>query len=223
MSTVASAAASSVATAVTEDAPPPLPAQMPLTCDPPGAEVCTPPASFVDSLCNGDYLDASLLLFGKDTPWKRGYLTRNVDGWYASGGPSARAKLDFDEEVLVLRYRPPAKSGIVVTSSGGSYDVLRWDGLCYTLDGSELTMRRPPRAKRAAIPFGHLGPRMQSALLADAKVKAAFAKRAKECKGVTRGEVSSECARADLALTAAVIDVVRAGSTLPEPDRIPPS
>jgi hypothetical protein len=192
---------------------------MPAACADPGAPVCTPPSDFVDRLCSGAYLDAALALFAGDRPWTRGYLAGDVDGWYASGGASARAKLAFDEEVLVLRFRAPAKGGIVV-SGGGSYDVLRWDGLCYTLDAGEVTMRRPPKPKRAPIPFHHIGPRMQSLLLANPRVKAAHQRRGKECQGVTHGDVSMECLRADQGLSAAVVEYVRANK-LPAPDRIP--
>ena len=202
-----------VATVATE-APP----EMPTGCSP-AATYCTPPAPFVDRLCGGLFLDAAMTLFAGESPWTRGYLAGDVDGWYASGGASARAKLEFDEEVLVLRFREPPKNGIVV-SNGGSYDVLRWDGLCYTLDAGEFTTRRPPRVKRAAIPFHRLGPRLQAALLGDPHVKSASERRGKECHGVTRGDVSLECVKADQGLSAAVVDYVRAHK-LPGPDRIP--
>jgi hypothetical protein len=191
---------------------------MPTGCSP-AATYCTPPSAFVDRLCGGLFLDAAMTLFAGESPWTRGYLAGDVDGWYASGGASARAKLEFDEEVLVLRFREPPKNGIVV-SSGGSYDVLRWDGLCYTLDAGEFTTRRPPKVKRAPIPFHRLGPRLQAALLADAHVKSASDKRGRECHGVTHGDVSLDCVHADQALSAAVVDYVRAHK-LPAPDRIP--
>ncbi len=225
-----------VTTAASADAgeeaasPPPAadaPHDMPTACaqgDPSDAggaavSICTPPSDFVDRLCDGNYLDAALVLFQKDSPWTRGYLRMNVDAWYASGGASARTKLEFDEEVLVLRFRAPG-AGSIIVGTGGSYDVLRWDGGCYTLDSGELTMHHPPKAKRPSIPFQHIGPRLQEALLADPKVKAAYAKRGKECQGVTRGDVSLACVKADAALSAAVADFVRSNE-LPEPSRVP--
>jgi len=211
----AGAAAAVVAPPPPPEAPPP---EMPTGCSP-ATTYCTPPSAFVDRLCGGLYLDAAMTLFSGDSPWTRGYLAGDVDGWYASGGASARAKLSFDEEVLVLRFREPPKGGIVV-SNGGSYDVLRWDGLCYTLDAGEFTTRRPPKAKRAAIPFQRLGPRLQTLLLADPHVKGAHDKLAKECHGVTQGEVSLACVHADEALSAAVAEYVHAHK-LPAPDRIP--
>jgi hypothetical protein len=184
-------------------------------------QTCTPPGPFVDALCNGSFLDAAVVLFGKGSPWTRAYLRGDVDGWYASGGGSARARLGFDEEVLVLRVRPAATTGVVVGNGSASYDVLRWDGLCYTLDSGELTTKRPPKAKHPPIPFHRFSDAMQSALLANDKVRAARSLRGKECHGVTTGDVSLACERADHALGEAVIDYVMSGGTLPPPGKIP--
>jgi hypothetical protein len=195
---------------------------MPTACAPAGdGATCTPPSAFVDALCNGSYLDATFTLFAKGSPWTRAYLRGDVDGWYASGGGSARAKLAFDEEVLVLLVRSPATAGVVVGGGGTSYDVLRWDGLCYTVDSGELTMTRPPRPKHPSLLFHHFSDATQSALLADPKVRAAHAKRGKECHGVTTGDVTLACEHADHALAEAVIGYVLAGGTLPAPGKIP--
>jgi len=172
-------------------------------------------------MCNGSYLDAAFALFAKGSPWTRAYLRGDVDGWYASGGGSSRARLAFDEEVLVLRVRSAATSGVVMSGGGSSYDVLRWDGLCYTVDAGELTMKRPPKAKHPSLPFHHFGDATQAAFLADDKVRAAHAKRGKECHGVTTGDVSLACERADHALAEAVIDYVSSGGALPPPAKIP--
>jgi hypothetical protein len=195
---------------------------MPTACAPGGdSATCTPPASFVDALCNGSYLDAAFTLFAKGSPWTRAYLRGDVDGWYASGGGSARARLLFDEEVLVLRVRSGATAGVVMTNGGASYDVLRWDGLCYTVDAGELTMKRPPKAKHPSLPFHHFSDKAQAAFLADDKVRAAHAKRGKECHGVTTGDVTLACEQADHALGEAVINYVLAGGVLPPPAKVP--
>lgn len=199
---------------------PPQAATMPTACSGEPA-TCTPPPAFVDALCNANFLEASLALFEKGTPWTRGYLRGDVDGWYASGGGSARAKLLFDEEVLVLRARAAATTGVVVGNGGTSYDVLRWDGYCYTVDSGELTMKRPPKAKSPPLPFQHLGEPTQTALLHDAKVLAAHSRRGKECHGVTTGDVSLACVRADQALGDAIVEYVRGGGALPPPGKIP--
>jgi hypothetical protein len=195
---------------------------MPTECakSPDGA-TCTPPAPFVDALCNASFPEATLTLFGKGSPWTRMYLKGDVDGWYAGGGGSARAKLLFDEEVLVIRVRAPATTGVVVGNGGTSYDVLRWDGFCYTLDGGELTAKKPPQAKHPTIPFHKYPDALQAHLLKDDKLRAAHSKRGKECHGVTTGDVSLACEKADKALGEAVIDYVSAGNPLPPPSKVP--
>jgi hypothetical protein len=63
---------------------------------------------------------------------------------------------------------------------------------------------------------------MQEALLAGSEaVKRAHTKRGKECQGATSGDVSASCAKADSALVDAVVDYVRSGGSIPEPEGIP--
>jgi hypothetical protein len=193
---------------------------MPVACVPGGNDACTPPGPFVDALCSGSYLEATLALFAKGSPWTRGYLRGDTESWYASGGGGSRAKLGFDEEVLVLRVRAPSSTG-VVTGDATVFDVLRWDGLCYTLDSGQLTMKHPPKAKHPALQFHHLSDAATSALLKSDKVLAAHKRRGKECHGVTTGDVTLACERADKELSEAVIDYVNGGGSLPPPDRIP--
>jgi hypothetical protein len=194
---------------------------MPTACTTAPDGTCTPPAAFVDALCNGSYLDATLALFAKGTPWTRGYLKGDTESWYASGGGSTRAKLAFDEEVLVLRVRAPSSTGVVVGSGATVYDVLRWDGVCYTLDEGQLTLKHPPKAKHPALLFNRMSDATQAALLKDDKVRAAHSKRGKECHGVTTGEVTLACERADHAFGEAIIDYVRSGGALPPPAKVP--
>lgn len=209
------------------DAPPaPLapapPLTLPTACSPGGdGQPCTPPGPFADALCNAHFPDLTLTLFAKGSPWTRAYLRGDVDGWYASGGGSARARLLFDEEVLVLRVRAAATSGVVVGNGSTSYDVLRWDGLCYTVDSGELTMKRPPKPKHAALAFHRLGDATQAALLKDDKVRAARSLRGKECHGAMTGEVTLACEKADHGLAEAVVGYVSAGGALPPPSRLP--
>ena len=195
---------------------------MPKACAPShGNDLCAPPADFVERLCDRNYADAALALFAKDTPFTRAYLRGNVEAWNASGGASTRAVLAFDEEVLVLRFRAPGKGGIVVSGAGGSYDVLRLDGNCFTLDPDNVTTKRPPKPKHGPILFHRIGARMKDGLLANDAVRAAYVKRMKECRGATSGEVSLACVRADEGLSAAVAAYVVSGSPVPAPERIP--
>jgi hypothetical protein len=64
-----------------------------------------------------------------------------------------------------------------------------------------------------------MGTGLQDALVASSDaVKRAHARRGKECKGAMSGEVSAACQKADQALVDAVVDYVREGGKLPEPD-----
>ncbi len=203
-------------------ATPPTPATMPTACAPASdPHACPLPDGFVDALCNATFPDATLALFAKGTPWVRAYLRGDVDGWYAGSGGSARTRLAFDEEVLVLRTRAPATTGIVVGNGATGYDVLRWDGFCYSLGSGELTMKRPPKARRPPLAFHRLSEATQTALLQDDKVRAARSKRGKECKGAMTGDVTLACERADRALGEAVADYVVSGAALPPPAQVP--
>lgn len=229
---VAASPAPSEEKAPSQDAPPAGPVKdpavvqrplLPTTCAPTrgDAELCVPDPAFVKLLCAGSFPDVALTFFGHDAPWTRGYLTRDVDGWNAEGGGAARARLAFDEEMVVLRRREPPKNGIQVGGSGAGYLVLRVDGSCYTLDDIELTRKRPPKPKSGPVTFRFLEEAMQSALLKNARVLAAYDKRRKECKGVTMGAVSKACELADAELSRAVPEEVRKGIPLPPPTRLP--
>jgi hypothetical protein len=128
--------------------------------------------------------------------------------------------LVFDEEILVVGRRAPA-GGMQVSGASG-YVALRWDGACVSLDDGEVTLKKPPAPKSALLAWRTIGEKTRDALLADAKVLAAYQKRGKECKGATSGEVTKACETADKALSAAVVDAVRAGAVaLPKPEKLP--
>lgn len=179
-----------------------------------------PDPIFVKRLCDASYPDVALILMSKSMPFSHAYLRGDVDGWNAEGGASARAKLKFDEEVLILRKRSGNTGGMQVSGSGG-YLVMRWDGNCYTLGEDEITMRKPPSPKSAPITWRFLAPTTKDALYENDQVKAAVDKRGKECKGATSGDVTLACQRADEALSAIVAAAVRSGATVPTPQRIP--
>jgi hypothetical protein len=202
-----------------ELAPPP-PEEIPNACAPKVEGVCVPDPAFVKRFCNGSYPDVALVLLAKDSPFTRMYLGREVDGWNAEGGASARARLSFDEEVLVLRRRAAPANGIVV-GAGAGYLVMRWDGNCYTLEENELTAKRPPTPKHGPIPWRFYSDKTKDALLKNGKVLTAFQRRGKECKGATSGEVSRGCEAADAALSSAVVTEIRGGTSIPPPERRP--
>ncbi len=196
-------------------------AGMPTECASKDGDICLPDPAFVKKLCDGSFPDVALRFFVGGTPWTRGYLTRDIDGWNAEGGSAARARLAFDEEVVLLRRRVPPKGGIVVGSGGGGYLVLRVDGSCYTVDEIEVTRKKPPKPKSGPVTFRYLDEATQNALLKNGRVEAAYTKRRKECKGVTSGSVSKACEAADAELARAVPEELRKGMELPAPVRSP--
>ncbi len=202
-------------------ATPATPAGLPTKCAAPEAAVCVPSGAFVTRMCNGSFPDVALVLMAKDTPFARMYMRGDVDGWNADGGASARARLREGEEMLVLRRRTPPANGIVVGSGGAGYLVMRWDGNCYTLEDQELTTKRPPTAKSAAIPWRLFSERTKDALLERSKVLAAYQKRGKECKGAVSGDVTRACEAADNALSSAIVAEIRAGLAIPTPEHLP--
>jgi hypothetical protein len=199
--------------------------ELPTECAEKKDGLCLPPQKFVRRLCSAAYPDVALAMFQKSTPWTRGYLKMNVEAWYAAGGQASSDKLVFDEEVLVLFHRAPDKGGggmQVSGSSGGGYDVLRWDGTCASLFGEELTLRPPPgKAKFAKIPYKNLDESIRAALEANDKVGKVVGDRRKECKAQTIGDLSAKCAKADEQVSGVVVDYVRGGGAIPAPAKLP--
>lgn len=182
--------------------------------------LCLPDSGLVGRICDGLFPDAALVMFGGKSLFGRVYMKGATEGWNADSGKSARAKLFFQEEMLVLKRRNAPKNGIVM-GAGGGYLVLRWDGNCYTLDDGEVTTQKPSKPVNPPLQWNMLEPTTKDALLRSPAILAAFQKRGKECKGVTSGVVSKTCESADSALTAAVVDEVRKGIALPTPSKLP--
>jgi hypothetical protein len=109
---------------------------------------------------------------------------------------------------------------MIVGSGNGTYDVLRWDGSCSMgVEAEMLTRVRPPAPRAARVQWHRVGEKTQSALISGSDaVKRAHARRGKECKGAMSGDVSAACERADATLADSVVDYVRKGGGLPEPD-----
>jgi hypothetical protein len=195
--------------------------QIPTECDKPGDKLCVPPIAFAKRLCAGFYPDVALAMFAKGSPWTRGYLRREVEAWNASGGASSSDKLKFEEEVLLVVHRQADAGGMTVSGAGGSYDVLRWDGNCASLMDEEVTTKPPSAPKYAKIPWKSLGEPLREALLGSEKIGKIAAERKKECKGVTIGDVSAKCVKAETMLNSSIIDYVRTGGSLPAPSKMP--
>ena len=192
---------------------------VPTKCFKSGA-ICSPDPKFVKRLCNGKFPSLGLYLFSNPA-WTRGYLTRRTQAWNASGGASDSGWVEFDEEVLILYARVADAGGMQVSGAGGSYDALRWDGSCVTLQSEEVTMSKAPSPKYPPIDFRYLDDDTQDALRKDEKLNKAWQARRAECKGATSGDVSLKCVKADEALTKSVIGFVRGGGSIPEPKKLP--
>ena len=224
--------ATTLATAISADdeAKPDEPTPLPTACAAEGSikdtKLCMPERAYAKKLCTGTYPEVALGLFAKGTPFTRVYLAGDVDAWNASGGRTHRAKLAFDEEIIVLATNAAAATGgIVMTGAQGSYDVLRWDGTCVSVMEGELTTKRPPAPKPADVSFSHLEETTRHALLETPKVKAAHAALGKACVvSATSGPRATDkqaCEKADKAFSVAIVDAVRGGAALPSPARRP--
>lgn len=186
------------------------------------AKACLPPAAFAKKLCGGIYPEVALGMFAKGTPWTRVWLAGDVEAWNASGGLTHRARLAFDEEVIVLsRHGAASTGGIVMTGAQASFDILRWDGSCVSVMEGELTTRRPPTPKPAPVPWGRLEEMTRRALLASPRVKSTHAAFDKACSSVESTAEKKACEKAEKAFTQAIVDYVRSGATLPTPSRRP--
>jgi hypothetical protein len=204
----------------TEAAAPAEQSGIPTQCGGKGA-TCVPPARWVQKLCSDVFADVALYMFQQGTPWQRVYLTRETEAVNASGGASVGGKLAFDEEVLVLVHRGGDGGGVQVGSGGGSYDALRWNGSCVSLDGEEVTTTVPPSPKTSRIEWRWLGDDVQEALRADEEVNKTYIARKNECKGVTMGSVSKKCEVLDNKLIDVVVKSVRGGTKVPSPKAQP--
>ena len=146
------------------------PVAIPTACADAAAEICTPPADFVEHLCETSRPNVALTMFRKDTPWSRAYVrVNNLEAWYASGSRSRPAKLEYREELLVLKDRSASADGMVV-SGAGSYDVLRWDGTCVSVMNDEISLRSYGMPAVAIIDWRRLDPDIQTALEQDQKI-----------------------------------------------------
>ncbi len=198
-------------------------AGLPTECANDDAEMCLPPKRFMLALCDGDYPSVGLWLFNNGSPWARGYLTGKTKAVYAStSGGSTGEMMSIDEEVLVLRKHSSGNTGgIVVSGASGAYDVMRWDGSCATVEDGLIRFDAIPRPKTARIIWSTLEVDIRDALKEDEVIRKAYIKLRKECKGVTMGDVSAKCEKADGALSKILAEHVRENGGVPTPKKIP--
>jgi hypothetical protein len=217
--TAAPANATAQPTATPTSAPAAL--ELPSACS---GDPCVPPFPYVKKLCSGVNPWVALFLVRKDSGWTHGYITsRSSEAFNGLGGPASTEKLAFDEEVVLLAFHGPAATGgMQVSGDQGTYDILRWDGSCATVQKGEISTRPPPKPKNATIAWRDLDDTLQSALTEDKNLRELNSKRRSECKGATMGAVSATCEKADKALHAALVDYVRKGGAIPTPPPLKP-
>lgn len=180
---------------------------------------CMPPIKWAEKLCGGVYPDLALYMFQEGSPWTRFYMKvglNAVNGW----GPTVGEDLLAREEVLVINHRL-ARDSLEVEGSLGTYDVLRWNGSCVTLDVSEVTRSAPSDPKNSRIDFRALSDSMQDALKRNTRVVEMHEARRKECKGASIGRVTKRCEDLDRELGAVIAEYVRNTSDLPVPTTTP--
>lgn len=175
--------------------------------------VCTADPKWVRALCSNLYPDVALYLFQKASPFTHGYITRKTKAVNASGGVTSGDEwLAFDEEVVLLIHRVPQAGGIQVSGSEGSFDAVRLDGSCVTLDSTEVTLQVPPSPKYARIEWRYLGDDVEDQLKGNRPIFEAYVARKKECKGAFSGEVSKKCVDLDTKLNQKIVGSLKDGS-----------
>jgi hypothetical protein len=194
--------------------------ELPTTCAedvPNDGKMCVVGAAYAKKLCAAVYPEVALTMFAKGTPWTRAYLRGEVEAWNASGGLTHRAQLAYQEEVIVLSRRAPPTGGVMMVGAAATYDVLRWDGSCVSIEQGEMTTRKPASPKPAEVAFRRLDESARRALLESPKVKGRYEALDKACSASDE----ASCEKASHALSVAIAEHVRGGAALPAPPRRP--
>jgi hypothetical protein len=180
---------------------------------------CLPASSWAQRLCGDVYEDLALYMFREGTPWTRFYMKHGlnaVNGW----GPTVHEDLVAREEVLVIGHR--GNDGMLqVEESSGTYDVLRWNGSCVTLDVNEVTSRTPPEPLNSRIEWWSLSAAMRDTLIQKRPVAEVLKERDHACKGASVGRASARCLQLDQEFMKTVASVVRQTPDLPPPASVP--
>lgn len=185
---------------------------------------CLPAIDFAKRLCAGSFPDVAIALNAKDAPWTRAWLAGDVEAWNASGARFTNPeKLVFDEEVLLLSRRAaPSGGGIVISGAQATYDVMRWDGTCVSVQEGELRWKRPPAPKTAMISWKNLEEPTKVALLASKWVKAARDMADKACASTDDATKRLACKNAEREASQAIGNALRTGLSVPaNPTRRP--
>jgi hypothetical protein len=194
---------------------------LPRTCTGEGKQ-CYPPEGFVHLLCQKRYPGVAVKMFEKAAPWQRGYVkVKDVAAHNAHGGPTASTRLEFLEEVILLRVRPNRYRDMM-SNMPTSYDVFRFDGTCATLAEDEFMTKKPVLPSRyAPFTWSQIDPAIRRALVQDPKVEKARQAQTELCHGsmLTGGNLA--CRDATQQLARAMLSAAANGSPLPLPNELP--
>ena len=196
-------------------------ADLPHLCSGAGKD-CYPPEDFVRLLCQKKYAGVAVKMFEKTAPWQHGYIkVKDVLAHNSHGGPNANTRLEFLEEVVVLRERPN-RYREMVADLPTSYDVFRFDGTCATLAEDEFMTKKPVLPPRyAPFVWSQIDPVIRRALAQDPKVEKARLAQADLCHGSILTGGSGACRDATQQLARAILRVSVNGSPLPLPGELP--
>ncbi|MCA9622870.1 MAG: hypothetical protein KC731_27815 [Myxococcales bacterium] len=185
--------------------------------------LCVPPPDFVKKLCAGDYPNVALYMFSQGTPWTRGWLAHETKAVNASGGGSSGEKMKRDEELIVLRkFEGSSPGGIKVSGNNGGFDAMRWDGMCVTLDASEIYFDAPPaRIENARIIWNRIEYDIREKLKEDDGLRKTYIDYKNACRGVTVGAVTADCEKLDGVLSRTLAAHLREKGGFPLPSKLP--
>jgi hypothetical protein len=133
-------------------------------------------------------------------------------------------RLEFLEEVLLLRERKPKKQQqqMMILDAPVSFDVLRFDGTCATLAEDEFMTKRPViRPHYAPVIWQQIDTRVRLALAENPKISEAAEAQNSACQGTFLAGGGEICRDATQRLTRAIMTVLSEGVALPLPSKLP--
>ena len=195
--------------------------KLPRNCTREGS-ACYPPQEFVRALCKKKYPGVAIVMFEKVAPWKHAYIrVKEVAPVNSLGGPSAFSRLEFLEEVLLLRKREMKQRQMIVDIPD-SYDVLRLDGTCATLAEDEFMTKKPyVRPRYAPVIWQQIDPPLRQALIQIPKIDQAAEAQTLACRGSFLAGGGEPCKDATQELARAIVAALSEGVQLPAPTNLP--
>lgn len=178
---------------------------------------CYPPSDYVERLCSSTYPSVALIMFSKDSPWRRGYLRGETKAWTTVPSAQQNDRLERDEEVLILQADASSGSGVQY-DAGASFYALRWDGSCVKLTQEEMSEHVPWAKKTPLLQWSILDDAQQTALREDDKINVTYLEQRRQCRAGKGAKASQRCQQLAKTLSDLVVKYVRDGGALPDPE-----